>query len=194
MMRRCGVGTSSSSTPLSTRRHNDLLHPLPCFRHASKGHAFGAKFISKSLLESIGRSVCLYCSCAYTMTLAPMETTPEQQMAAVWGLSSPLAAATAQQKPATGRQRNQNAQPNKFRKGMGKGGGRMAPQTKGGREMEEEEEIWMDQDMGLGEDTIRRIMRILIRSALCHEQQLTILEADRRYICVLHGWRRTVMG
>ena len=60
--------------------------------------------------------------------------------------------------------------------------------------MEEEEEIWMDQDMGLGEDTIRRIMRILIRSALCHEQQLTILEADRRYICVLHGWRRTVMG
>ena len=54
------------------------------------------------------------------MTLAPMETTPEQQMAAVWGLSSQLAAAASPQKPAPSRQRHQNAQPNKFRKGTGK--------------------------------------------------------------------------
>ena len=57
----------------------------------------------------------------------------------------------------------------------------MAPQDKRSRELEEEEEIWMDQDLGLDEDTVRRIMRILIRSAI-RLQQLTILEADRSYV------------
>eukprot|EP00439_Symbiodinium_sp_Y106_P072808 s2120_g13.t1 len=57
----------------------------------------------------------------------------------------------------------------------------MAPQDNRSRELEEEEEIWMDQDLGLDEDTVRRIMRILIRSAI-RLQQLTILEADRSYV------------
>ena len=52
--------------------------------------------------------------------------------------------------------------------------------------MEEGDEIWIDQDLGLDEDTIRRIMRILIRSAIRHEQQLTILEAKQE-LRALHG-------
>ena len=40
----------------------------------------------------------------------------------------------------------------------------------------------MDQDMeGLDEESVRRILRILVGAAIRHEQQLTILEADRSY-------------
>ena len=40
----------------------------------------------------------------------------------------------------------------------------------------------MDPDLGLDEDTIRRVMGLLIRSAIRCEQQLTILEADRSFV------------
>eukprot|EP00439_Symbiodinium_sp_Y106_P069638 s5128_g12.t1 len=71
----------------------------------------------------------------------------------------------------------------------------MAPQAKRSREMEEEEEeIWMDQDLGLDEETIRRIMRILIRSAIRHEPQLTILEADRSYAFFMETNSHGIIG
>ena len=75
---------------------------------------------SRSLLESIGRSARPYCSCVSTMTLAPMETTPEQQMAAVWGLSSPLAATP--QKPVQSRRRQNGAAGQKEPRNGGGGG------------------------------------------------------------------------
>ena len=59
---------------------------------------------------------------------------------------------------------------------------------------EEEEEIWMDQDLGLNEETIRRIMRILIRSAIRHEPQLTILEADRSYAFFMETNSHGIIG
>ena len=60
--------------------------------------------------------------------------------------------------------------------------------------MEEGDEIWIDQDLGLDEDTIRRIMRILIRSAIRHEQQLTILEANRSYVLFMETNSHGIIG
>ena len=49
--------------------------------------------------------------------------------------------------------------------------------------MEQAEGLLLDQDMGgLDEDSIRRILRLLVRAEIRHEQQMTILEADRSYI------------
>ena len=60
--------------------------------------------------------------------------------------------------------------------------------------MEEGDEIWIDQDLGLDEDTIRRIMRILIRSAIRHEQQLTILEANTSYVLFMETNSHGIIG
>ena len=121
-----------------------------------------------------------------TPSPTPMETTPEQQLATVWGLSSPLAP-TATNPPRQGqtiRQRAPVAQQSKFRKGMGKGAGKAAQPNKRTREQEDEEEFWMDAEQ-LDEETIRRILRTLVRAAARHEQQLTSLEADRSYVLFL---------
>ncbi|CAE7336147.1 pksN [Symbiodinium pilosum] len=114
-----------------------------------------------------------------------METTPEQQLATVWALSSPIAS-TAPNLPRQGpqsRQRTPVAQQSKFRKGVGKGAGKAMPYAKRTREQEEEEELWMDSE--LDEATIRRTLRTLIGAAARHEQQLTSLEADRSYVLFL---------
>ena len=109
-------------------------------------------------------------------------------MAAVWGLSSPMASTPQCQRTAKAQHRSQNTQPHKFRKGPGKEGGRMAPLAKRGRE-QEEEEFLMDQDMGLDEETIRRVMRLLIRSP-----RTAYHPRGRSELCVLYGneqsWNR----
>ena len=91
----------------------------PCRWPALLDHARGAEFISRNRPGSIERSACPCCNFACSMTPAPtpMEATPEQQLATVWGLSSPLAP-TAPTQGQTSRQRAPTAQQRKFRKGM----------------------------------------------------------------------------
>ncbi|CAE7395993.1 pksN [Symbiodinium pilosum] len=67
---------------------------------------------------------------------------------------------------------------------MGKGAGKAAQPNKRTREQEDEEEFWMDAEQ-LDEETIRRILRTLVRAAARREQQLTSLEADRSYVLFL---------
>ena len=160
-------------------RGGSLTLPLSC-KQASPGHVRGVECTSRNRPESIERSACPCCSSAYDVTPSPtpMETTPEQQLAAVWSLSSPTAS-TAPTLPRQGqpnRQRTPVAQQNKFRKGVGKGAGKAMSYAKRTRKQEEEEELWMDSE--LDEATIRRTLRTLVRAAARHEQQLTSLEAD----------------
>ena len=112
----------------------------------------------------------------------PMETTPEQ-LAAVWGLSSPLAptVSTPPRQGQSTRPRALMAQQNRFCKGMGRGAGKAAQPHKRTREQDEEEKLEMETDQ-LDEKTIRGILRLLVRAAAWHEQQLTSLEADSSYI------------
>ena len=138
----------------------------------------------KNQLKNIGRSAYRYSSLACDMTQSPAPLEPEQQLAAVWGLSSPLAGTpTPARQGNAARVRTNPGQPNKFRKGLGKGTNK-SPQAKRSREQEAEEEFWMDQDQ-LDEETIKRILRLLVRAASRHEQQLTSLEADRSYVFFL---------
>eukprot|EP00439_Symbiodinium_sp_Y106_P002917 s10371_g1.t1 len=124
-----------------------------------------------------------------SQTQTPLE--PEQQLAAVWGLSSPLAGTpTPARQGNAARARTNPGQPSKFRKGLGKGTHK-SPQAKRSREQEAEEEFWMDQDQ-LDEETIKRILRLLVRAASRHEQQLTSLEADRSYAWHQHFEAGTV--
>ena len=116
--------------------------------------------ISKSQPKSIGRSVSRYCSLASALTGQPVPLEPEQQLAQVWGLSSPLAGMpTPLRQGNAARSRMSPGQPNKFRKGQGKG---KQTQSKRGREQDDEaadEEMWMDLDQ-LDEETVRRILRV----------------------------------
>ena len=91
-----------------------------------------------------------------------------------------------------GRARTNPGQPSKFRKGLGKGTHK-SPQAKRSREQEAEEEFWMDQDQ-LDEETIKRILRLLVRAASRHEQQLTSLEADRSYVFFLEVGHHGLIG
>ena len=87
-----------------------------------------------------------------SQTQTPLE--PEQQLAAVWGLSSPLAGTpTPARQGNAARARTNPGQPSKFRKGLGKGTHKSS-QAKRSREQEAEEEFWMDQDQ-LDEETIK---------------------------------------
>ena len=96
----------------------------------------------------------------------PLE--PEQQLAAVWGLSSPLAGTpTPARQGNAARVRTNPGQPSKLRKGLGKGTHKSS-QAKRSREQEAEEEFWMDQDQP-DEETIRRTLRLLVRAASRHE-------------------------
>eukprot|EP00439_Symbiodinium_sp_Y106_P042252 s4841_g5.t1 len=150
-------------------------------------------FTFKTQLKNIGRSAYRYSSLACDMTQSQTPLEPEQQLAAVWGLSSPLAGT-----PTPARQgnaatvRTNPGQPNKFRKGLGKGTNK-SPQAKRSREQEAEEEFWMDQDQ-LDEETIRRILRLLVRAVSRHEQQLTSLEADRSYVFFLEVGHHGLIG
>ncbi|CAE7214543.1 Pol [Symbiodinium natans] len=112
------------------------------------------------------------------------ETTPEQQMAAVWGLSSPLATTPTPQRQASVRHRLPQGTPQKYRKGMGKGAGKAAPKAKRDRDQEAEDELMMDLE-SLDEETVRTALKTLVKTALRHEHQLTILEADRSYVFFL---------
>ena len=135
-------------------------------------------------VESTEKSVCPCSNFASDMTTAvtPMETTPEQKLASVWGLSAPLAAALpTPQRQNAGVRPKANTQPNKFRKGQGKG--KQTQQSKRARD-QDDEELVMDTD-NLDEETLRSILRVLVRAASRHEQQLTSLEADRSYVIFL---------
>ena len=126
-----------------------------------------------------------------SQTQTPLE--PEQQLAAVWGLSSPLAGTpTPARQGNAARVRTNPGQPSKFRKGLGKGTHKSS-QAKRSREQEAEEEFWMDQDQ-LDEETIKRILRLLVRAASRHEQQLTSLEADRSYVFFLEVGHHGLIG
>lgn len=120
----------------------------------------------------------------------PLE--PEQQLARVWGLSSQLAAT-----PTPARQNNASRakmhQPHKIRKGQGKG---RQPASKRGREQEDEsmeDELLLDMEQ-LDEATIRHILKALIKAATRHEQQLTILEADRSFVFFLETGSHGLLG
>ena len=150
-------------------------------------------FTFKNQLKNIGRSAYRYSSLACDMTQSPAPLEPEQQLAAVWGLSSPLAGTpTPARQGNAARVRTNPGQPNKFRKGLGKGTNK-SPQAKRSREQEAEEEFWMDQDQ-LDEETIKRILRLLVRAASRHEQQLTSLEADRSYVFFLEVGHHGLIG
>ena len=111
----------------------------------------------------------------------------------MWGLSSPLAGTpTPARQGNAARARTNPGQPSKFRKGLGKGTHK-SPQAKRSREQEAEEEFWMDQDQ-LDEETIKRILRLLVRAASRHEQQLTSLEADRSYVFFLEVGHHGLIG
>ena len=136
----------------------------------------------KSQSRSIERSVSRYCNLAFAITGQTVPLEPEQQLAQVWGLSSPFAGTpTPLRQGNAARSRMNPGQPNKFRKGQGKG---KQTQSKRGREQDDEaagEEMWMDLDQ-LDEETVRRILKVLIKAATRHEQQLTSLESDRSFV------------
>ena len=150
-------------------------------------------FTFKNHLKNIGRSAYRYSSLACDMTQSQTPLEPEQQLAAVWGLSSPLVGTpTPARQGNAARARTNPGQPHKFRKGLGKGTNK-SPQAKRSREQEAEEEFWMDQDQ-LDEETIRRILRLLVRAVSRHEQQLTSLEADRSYVFFLEVGHHGLIG
>ncbi|CAE7247000.1 pksN [Symbiodinium natans] len=74
--------------------------------------------------------------------------------------------------------------PQKYRKGMGKGAGKAPPKAKRDRDQEAEDELMMDLE-SLDEETVRTALKTLVKTALRHEHQLTILEADRSYVFFL---------
>ncbi|CAE7212621.1 TRPT1 [Symbiodinium natans] len=151
------------------------LHLRPSSLQYGLYHTQGwtLRFTSNHLLSS-----------ACTMTSTSVETTPEQQMAAVWGLSSPLATTPTPQRQASVRHRLPQGTPQKYRKGMGKGAGKAAPKAKRDRDQDAEDELMMDLE-SLDEETVRTALKTLVKTALRHEHQLTILEADRSYVFFL---------
>ncbi|CAE7279311.1 unnamed protein product [Symbiodinium natans] len=166
------------------RRHMAQRHDSQKQLHTLRDLAAGAMSTSQSLLENTDESASLCCSSACTMTSTSVETTPEQQMAAVWGLSSPLATTPTPQRQASVRHRLPQGTPQKYRKGMGKGAGKAAPKAKRDRDQEAEDELMMDLE-SLDEETVRTALKTLVKTALRHEHQLTILEADRSYVFFL---------
>ncbi|CAE7238885.1 unnamed protein product [Symbiodinium natans] len=171
------------------------LHLRPSSLQYGLYHTQGwtLRFTSNHLLKM--RCNCTYSTCprlprhdvSYAVNSSAstsVETTPEQQMAAVWGLSSPLATTPTPQRQASVRHRLTQGTPQKYRKGMGKGAGKAAPKAKRDRDQEAEDELMMDLE-SLDEETVRTALKALVKTALRHEHQLTILEADRSYVFFL---------
>ena len=118
------------------------------------------------------------------MTLAPMETTPEQQMGAQLAAGSRLnlsSEACPEQTATAECAAEQVSQGHrKGRRQNGAAGQKVSRSGRGGRTLD---------GSGLG-----KIMRILIRSAIRHEQQLTILEADRSYVFFMETNSHGIIG
>ena len=89
------------------------------------------------------------------------------------------------------RARTNPGQPSKFRKGLGKGTHKSL-QAKRSR-TRDRGRVLMDQDQ-LDEETIKRILRFLVRAASRHEQQLTSLEADRSCVFFLEVGHHGLVG
>ncbi|CAE7718877.1 pksN [Symbiodinium sp. CCMP2592] len=152
-------------------------------------------YIPRNLLEPTEVSACLFYSCACGMTTTTTDIPPEQQLAAVCGLSTQLATTPTPLRLNQGqRSRAFQNHPTKFRKGSGKGHGKNPQvQPKRTREQEEEDEFWMDIDH-LDEATMRSILRVLLKAVSRHEHQMAMLEADRSFVFFLETGPHGMVG
>eukprot|EP00439_Symbiodinium_sp_Y106_P003703 s9611_g1.t1 len=134
----------------------------------------------------------LQLSLRQSQTQTPLE--PEQQLAAVWGLSSPLAGTpTPARQGNAARARTNPELPSKFRKDLGKGTHKSS-QAKRSQEQEAEEEFLDGPGSTRRGDDQKTHPTSSSQAASRHEQQLTSLEADRSYVFFLEVGHHGLIG